>query len=150
MMMGWSATVRTWYGAPYTNRTFSVVQQYPCLVAPRQSQIPFPDEQAKSKPQPLYLQSVLNKGRLRITKKKIMVISFLINIMTTLYNKGMNNVYGILRLGLAFAGIFVLPIVKYRDSDTMTATKLYYRLFRLLLFQNTRYLGFVESALFQD
>jgi hypothetical protein len=35
------------------------------LVATRQSQIPFPDEQAKSKPQPLYLQSVLNKGRLR-------------------------------------------------------------------------------------
>jgi hypothetical protein len=36
-MMGWSATVRTWYGAPHTNRTFSVVQQYPCLVAPQQS-----------------------------------------------------------------------------------------------------------------
>ena len=64
--MDWSAAVPSRYGAPKIQRTFSVVHQYPCLVAPQQSQIPFPDEHAKTIRDILYLQPVLKKGRLRI------------------------------------------------------------------------------------
>ena len=63
--MDWSATVRTWYGAPKIQRTFSVVQQYPWRVAPQHCPIPFPDEHAKTIPVLLYLQTVLKRGRLR-------------------------------------------------------------------------------------